>query len=110
MGKNSFFWQELKTWYTVYSTERRGNARAAFCRVQMEGAMIHQFKIILEIIYDPGLQMLDLRQKNPCSLLLGNFFFPQKWAELLTQRNFLVALNHYQMTPTERELSYKTQN
>lgn len=55
----------------------------------MEVAMIHQFKIILETIYNPVLQMLDSRQKNPCSLILGKFF--QEWAELLTQRNFLVA-------------------
>lgn len=45
-----------------------------FCWVQMEGAIVHQFKIILEIIYDPVLQMLDPRQKNLRSLLLGKFF------------------------------------
>lgn len=56
----------------------------------MEEAMIHQFKIILETIYNPMLQMLDPRQKNPRSLMLGKFF--QEWAELLTQKNnFLVA-------------------
>lgn len=45
---------------------------------QMEGAMIHRFKIILETIYNPVLQMLDPRpkkkKKNPHSLMLGKFF------------------------------------
>lgn len=45
---------------------------------QMEEAMIHRFKIILETIYNPVLQMLDPRpkkkKKNPHSLMLGKFF------------------------------------
>lgn len=39
-----------------------------FCQAQMDRAMIHQSNIILEAVYDPVLQMLDLRQKNPLAV------------------------------------------
>lgn len=36
---------------------------------QMEEAMIHRFKIILETIYNPVLQMLDPRPKKKKKIL-----------------------------------------
>lgn len=44
----------------------KGNARVTFCQAQMKGAMIHQFKIILETIYNPVPQTLE-----PCQEILG---------------------------------------
>lgn len=41
----------------------KGNAGPTFCQAQMKGAMIHQFKIILETIYNPVPQMLEPYQE-----------------------------------------------
>lgn len=79
MSKNSFSGKSWKSDIQITAQKGEEMPELLFCWVQMERAMIHQFKIILEIIYDPVLQMLDPRQKNPYSLLLGKFFPKVSW-------------------------------
>lgn len=56
----------------------KGNARGTFCQAQMRGAMFHQFKVILETIYNPVPQMLEPYQEIfGCYAAQGWFFFIQ---------------------------------
>lgn len=54
------------------------NARATFCQGQMKGAMIHQFKIILETIYNPVPQMSEPYQEIVWHYAVQDFFFSPK--------------------------------
>lgn len=60
----------------------KGNARGTFCQAQVKGAMIHQFKVILEIIYNPVPQMLEPYQEIAgCYAAQFFLFFPSKMTE-----------------------------
>lgn len=57
----------------------KGDARGTFCQAQMKGEMIHQFKVILETIYNPVPQMLEPYQEIfGCSAAEDFFFFPSE--------------------------------
>lgn len=79
MGKYSFFVKKKnrKNDAPVTTQKVKENARETFVQGQMKGAMIDQFKIILEKIYNPMPYMLEPYKEIVGHYAAQDFFFSQ---------------------------------